>query len=338
MGGNQLYYLVKRLMNSRSLGDYLTRKKRNDGWVYSEGYVRGKKNNDNEAPHITDKPMLEAENFTEDGILEITIERQKKFAVTQKTNKLVFTPPHLLIREILGKNKFITAYVEDYLVFKHQIIGIYAPWGQKEELKRIENILQRHYKLFKMFLLAFSSRAGIGRSLSTVLKKDFMALPYPEDERVLELSRNEEIILQDMLDYRLEEYQKGEREKVNITEVMPAQLTEFGKTFCHNLNSIYQVDDKQFHPLPPLDGPAYICFRFTYGEKNNQPVIDGSSTNDLTSLLDYEQEAIKYKRVIKTYSPNMVSLIKPKTLRYWLKSIAIRDAVEVMQDLVESGY
>jgi type I restriction-modification system DNA methylase subunit len=335
-GGSQLYYLVKRLINSRSLKDYLKGKKKNNGWFYGEGYNLGNKSK--RATHITDKPMVETSKFTEEGILEITIESEEWFEGTRERNRQIFNSPHLLIKETPGANKFVTAYIEDYLVFRHEIIGIHAPWGQENELKNLEATLQKNYALLKMLLLTFSNRAGVSRSLSTVLMQDFMRLPYPEDGKVLELSRNEQMILQDVLNYSIEEYGLGEKAQVNTSQVTNQQLAEFGETFCHNLNSIYQVENKLFYPLKPLYGPSYICFRFTYGDQNDQPNNLELPTSGLENLLEHERDKVKYQRVAKAYQENIVSLIKPKNLRYWLKSIAIRDATEVMQDLVESGY
>ncbi len=35
---------------------------------------------------------------------------------------------------------------------------------------------------------------------------------------------------------------------------------------------------------------------------------------------------------------DIVYLIKPKQVRYWLRSIALRDADEMMVDLFKAGY
>ena len=47
---------------------------------------------------------------------------------------------------------------------------------------------------------------------------------------------------------------------------------------------------------------------------------------------------VLYERIIKLHQKDMVYLIKPKSLRYWLKSIALRDATDVFADLASSGY
>jgi hypothetical protein len=43
-------------------------------------------------------------------------------------------------------------------------------------------------------------------------------------------------------------------------------------------------------------------------------------------------------RVLRIYDKNVIYLVKPKQLRYWLRSVAIRDADETFEDLVKQGY
>jgi hypothetical protein len=140
-----------------------------------------------------------------------------------------------------------------------------------------------------------------------------------------------------MLDYQIPAYSQGETAQIDLQEASEDALKAFAEVFCENLNTIYQVDGKQFYPLQIIFGPASYCFRFSYGEKPASMEIIEEPLR-IENLLNNQQEAAKYKRVLKIYSKEVVSLIKPKTLRYWLKSIAIRDAIDVMQDLVESGY
>jgi hypothetical protein len=43
-------------------------------------------------------------------------------------------------------------------------------------------------------------------------------------------------------------------------------------------------------------------------------------------------------RMLRVYENNTIYLIKPKQTRYWLRSIAIRDADDTFADLVVQGY
>jgi hypothetical protein len=43
-------------------------------------------------------------------------------------------------------------------------------------------------------------------------------------------------------------------------------------------------------------------------------------------------------RMLRVYENNTIYLIKPKQTRYWLRSVAIRDADDTFADLVAQGY
>lgn len=341
MGGGQLYYLLKRLQNIRTLGDYLKEMKKKNVWYFGEGYQVAINSRTKTANFLTGKERISSSDFTEKGILKITIETEKYFVRTREKNKRIFIAPHLIIKETPGEEKFVTAYLDRDIIFRNEIFGIHAPKEAKEQLKKIEEVLKTNYFLFKTILLSFSSRAGISRSASTVLMKDFLTLPYPEDEKELKLTKNEKIIIQDILDYRIEELSKGEQAQINIIKVDATQLTEFGKVLCNSLNSIYKTNEKQFNPLEPIQTKAYTCFPFSYsGNEYAKEGLQKLSEKSIYSLIEKEKGPTYYRRVLKIYQnkEEIFYLIKPNTLRYWIKSIALRDASEIMIDLINSGY
>ena len=339
MGGGQLYYLLRRLQNSRTLREYLRKKKKDNGWVYCEGYQIAQKTK--KAPHLTNQLMVKTEDFNEEGVTKTSIEKETMFQWSREPNKLIFKAPHILIKNTPGNYKFVLEYLEYDLIFKHEIFGIHAPKEQKVELKQVTDVLQRNYYLLKTLLLSFSSRAGISRSSSTVLMKDFLALPYPEDEKELKLTKNEKILIEDILNYRIEELSKGEQAEVNIKKVSATQLKEFGKVLCNGLNSIYKTDERQFNPLEPIQTKAYTCYPFSYsGNEYVNEEVQKLSERDIARLIEKEQGIAYYRRVLKIYQnqEEKFYLIKPNILRYWLKSVALRDASEIMIDLINSGY
>jgi len=338
IGGNGLFFLIDRLKGLRNLGEYLKEKKIRNGWEVGEGYNYG--NRSKTAPHLTGKKLVESSMFSEDGILATKIEDELYFEGTRAKRKKIFEAPHLLIKELLGQKKFITQYLEEDLIFKHRIIGIHAPWKEKDNLKKLHDFLQKNYSLFKLFILATSSETVIGRSGGYVVsKRDFMNLPYPENGGDLSLSASEKIIREDILKYKLEELSKGEKAKMNVQAADEKELQDFGKVFCENLNPIYENENSSFKPLTPIETLSYICFPFAYGKDDFSPEISSKEKEgDLSELIENQQESVLYRRVLRLYQKDLVFLIKPKTLRYWLKSIALRDASDVMIDLANSGY
>ena len=346
LGSGHLYHLIKRMRDYRTLGEYLERKKKKNGWFFAEGYKpAGDSTVDpKEAPHLTNKRLIPTKKFTTDIINDedIIYERAKIFDRPRTKNEQIFKAPHVLIKE---KPSLPIAFRSDDLIFRREIIGIYAPEGNEDELKELRKNIISNRTFYKMLLLSGSGRAGISRSVTTINKKDIMPLPYPKEMKKLKLSKAEQIVCNDVMDYGIEQLSKGENAKVNIKGANKRTVQAFAKLFCASLNSIYEDGTKQFYPLEHIESLSYICQPFTYGNPEKPKKISATQKakiekGDLGSLIDNRQGTnVLYKRIIKLYPhKNMVYLIKPKTLRYWLKSIALRDANEVFEDLVSSGY
>lgn len=346
-GSGHLYHLLKRLQNLRTLKKYLEEKKKNYGWFFAEGYtpLGDSTEKPQKASWLTNKKWIPTEKFINDCIddVDIDIEKARLFHRNSEDNKLIFQSPHVLIRETPS---LPIALCKDELIFRRHIIGIYAPERQKHELLKMRKDIIANKELYKMLLLSTSGKAGVSRSVSTIYMKDIMALPYPENLDELRTSKAEQIICDDILNYGIDQLSKGEKAKINNENANKRTITEFAKIFCTSLNSIYKEKGKEFYPLEHIDSISFICLPIAYGDPNKSKEISKTQrekieAGDLSSLLDNPQEEgnILYKRIIKLYHhKDMVFLIKPKILRYWLKSIALRDANEVFSDLVSSGY
>lgn len=84
---------------------------------------------------------------------------------------------------------------------------------------------------------------------------------------------------------------------------------------------------------------THVLF-FVYGDKAYCPTIsvDDIKEGNWSILCKNEQESIIFKRVLRFYTPeNVIFLIKPKKLKYWLQSVAVRDANDVVFDLSKVG-
>jgi methylase of polypeptide subunit release factors len=341
LGSGHLYYLLKRLQELRTLQEYLKGKKKHNGWSYGEGYVVGR--GGRKASHLTDKRMIPTDKFNADTIkdTDIVTESAKTYYRSTGKNKAIFEPPHILIRE---SPSLPVAFRKDYLIFKNEIVGVHAPEIERDELLKLRSDIITNRNLYRMYLLSLSGRAGVSRSTGTILKKDIMALPYPDNKGELRLSEAEQIVRDDILEYRIQQLAEGENSEICTQDANSDTLNAFAKVFCASLNSVYEEGSEQFYPLEYIESPSFICFPFAYGIPNRPHKIPQSKRiqierGNLRSLINNIQGSnVLYKRVIKLYHRDMTFLIKPKTLRYWLKSIALRDANDVFSDLVSSGY
>ncbi len=350
LGGELMFRLIDRLcgQDKRNLGRYLRDKEKNNKWQVAEGYkVEGDSTKEPEkAAWLTNKRWIPTNRFVRDTIddNDIDIEHATSFERTCKTKKRIFKAPHLLIKETPA---LPVAFRCDDLIFRNEIIGVHAPddTAERNELLTLRKNIIQNRKLYHAILLSMSGRAGISRSAKTVLKKDIMRLPYPEKSADLKLSEVEQIVCDDVYEYYIDQLERGEDAKINSIEANRYDLFLFGKTFCDSLNSIYQEGSNAFYGLVPIPSHSYICYPYAFGDPEvpvaiSERIIKKIAAGNFKCLVnETEYKTIQCKRVIKLYSGDgKVFLIKPKKLRYWLRSVALRDASDVFADLVGSGY
>jgi len=78
---------------------------------------------------------------------------------------------------------------------------------------------------------------------------------------------------------------------------------------------------------------------FYFGEPPNLPEFAKQKEN-LQKLI-YDDETHKHLRtirILRLYFDNILLLVKPDRLRYWIRSTAVRDADETIVDLHGQGY
>lgn len=364
LGGGRLRNLITRLAKFGKFGAYLKDKIDNHGWCVAEGFIVAKNSKDivkikkyiarrNEltedeaveleclekkyqADYLTGKDTLPTEALTETGIDWSQIHELEEdfFYRSSKENRQIFKGPHILIKEGARRKSIPIDFTDKDLSFKHKIIGIHAPRErQREELL---DIVQR-IKGSKLSLFcagAFSGQHMISRG-TAVLKKDIENIPYPENSTDLELSEIEEILIDDVMTYMLDFREKGENAAV-LKPVEDYQLESFGKLFCKILNTVYE----KFYVYEPVVTDHFVCLPIYYGTKPRLEIrdIDQLETH-LQELLHKDTDSnLRIVRVLRIYDENVIYLIKPRQLKYWLRSIAVRDADETFEDLVKQGY
>ena len=337
LGGGRINNLVSRLSELNSVGNFIDGKK-TEGWISNEGYIIGSLN-PQPASWITDKPMLPTQAFTEKGIdrNKITTETEKEFEGA-RTEKL-FTPPHILIKENIGKNKIPIYFSDEYLTFKDSIVGIAAPETDRKELLELYKAFEKYNDVYRFFITSTSNKYLIKKA-TVIHKQDVMSLPYPEDKEDLNLSFVEQILCDDVLDYYTDLLSKGSKSKTNKS-VNQEDLKLFSGVFTKALNSIYAQSNKSFHLKKIYDWNEYCMTEFNYGENAEFEGIEKGAEIDeeIKSLVEAKYgESVYLIKIIKIYQKNKVLLLKPKSLRFWLRSIALKDADEVFSDLIKAGY
>ncbi|MFZ6663741.1 HsdM family class I SAM-dependent methyltransferase [Peijinzhouia sedimentorum] len=346
MGGGRLFQVIEKITGKNTLKDFLKEKKGSRKWAYGEGWQEcpdskplrdikrlmskadiseNEKNelktleNKHRADWITGKKFIDTNG-------EITTCQTKFFQWPRK--KSLFESPHLIVHEHV-RNGIIPTYLrDDYVTFKDSLFGIHTPTDDKEELEHIQHFLSDKANIGLIWLISgkvITVREGVP------LMADILSLPYPK----IDLNHVEKVILSDISNFISDFRKEGEKSEV-LNSVNTKELKQFGQTYCEILNSIY--DD--FKPLNPIRGNEFIAYPFVLGDQPEMEIPDTISNieSKLNQLIDHQVSYnLWVKRILRVYHKNVIILYKPNQKRYWLRSIAIRDADETFSDLYNQG-
>ena len=245
-------------------------------------------------------------------------------------NTKVYFGPHILIKEGISNNKLIAEYTESDLLFKEKIIGIQS--HDTTELKKLLTYLKS--KIVSYYLAATSAEFLLRRATS-IKKHDIDNIPF--DNSINDyFTSSDEILINDLFDYLIEFRSKGENSFILKNNANSKNLSDFGEIYCDVLKTIFPSINSYSY----FETDSYICFPFYFGEK---PTINFSNSEQAEQHIEqlvYKNFGVSLRltRIVRLYEGNIIYLIKPKKLRYWLKSIALRDADETFSDLRKQGY
>lgn len=350
LGGGRLFHLVYRLSLLDTLEDFIIkRKKDNPKWIYSSGYkVGGSTTKKYPADFIYLENTLDSKkkfNFKQDTFYT-RIEENECFEAPR--TKDLYSPPLLIFSEILGKKKVPMQFFTKKQVFNISFVGIHAPENHEKVLIEIYNrFYNSDFSIYKLFLISISAALLITKE--TVLRKeDLDNLPYPDEEINLEITEKEKIYQDDVLDYFIH-LGKGINKKdhgyILHKPIEKLDLYKFGQTFCDALNEIYAENDYSWQIGKIQINPTYIVYQFGFGKDGELvDTTEESTAMDLNTLFYDIQtnKGIRNQRIIRYYDHedgfDFVYLIKPNSNRYWLQTIALRDADDTFMDLKQNGF
>jgi hypothetical protein len=319
---------VNRLKVFRTLGEYA--KERN--WDFGEGFIEGQKSVSKPAGHIIGKSLLPSEALTLDGIDVTAIVKAPNKPIEGPRSERRFSPPMLLVREQMDIPHAI--WTKDYLTYKNKIVGFAAPEAHSRELRNVEEWLTSEARPLRAFIAGISIRLFTQKA-TTLSAADILALPYPE-AGTLDLSENEQILVDDVVDYQRDLIRLGE-DSAAMKEGGHSALPAFTDVFTRQINGIYKKN-----PLKALQSqswPGVICQAFAFGNSE----VDWNGADGLQGKLDNllcEQRGttLRVTRIARIYEGNFLFLLKPDRLRYWQRSVALRDADETLADLRGQGF
>ena len=330
LGGGRLFDMSQRLRSMRTLSEYI---KKQADWDYGEGYIAARTGKRDLAPFLTGKPLIPHDAFTDFGFdrtkIGIVKETHFRSAYTEKR----YSAPIILMRKI--ESLPVVFLDKGFLAYRNKIVGIHAPQTHMNKLKSLYEALRDKHDLYKFHCILHAAES-ISVRATAYYKQDIDILPYPEDLNDLSFAFWEEALCDDVLKYMTEYVRRGQNSALLQHAANLDDLREYSNMFLRMLGSIY--DNLKASTPIFLDG--LTCQPFYFGEQPNLSWIEKGSIDDLRQLI-YNEERHKYLRTIRVlcfYSENVILIVKPDRLRYWIRSTAIRDADETLVDLHRQGY
>lgn len=330
MGGVRAFNILTKYGAYPSIKDYLLKQKRNRKWEFGEGFQIG--NAKEPADYITGYLCIDDRKFNDDGTFSTYTVEDRMFQWPRK--RLLYEPPHLLVKRTIGKCAIPVALSDEYLTFKEGIIGIHSPQSDRAELQRMADYLTENNALLRFLIILRSNRAGKNRSVYTHYMSDFLRLPYMEEGEGM--TEEERIVVNDAVDYYFPYFDRIINLKMDEMIDNPFELQEFGEVYSNALNAVYQDGNTKYRLSDIyISSTSFICV-FRYSDQDGKTRLRHTST-DLESLLEYVGEDYIIKRVARAYSSDAIVMIKPHQRRYWLKSMALRDADDTFNDIMSKG-
>ena len=326
LGGARMRSFVKRLRGMRTLRELAEAR----GWAIGEGFIDGAQGISRPAGHLTGRPLLPPLALTKAGIDREKLSVVPDRAIEGPRIAALFTPPMLLIRE--HEDLPHATWTDHYLAFRDQIFGIGNADGR--ELARIDEWMSKESTPLRAYIAGISRKLFTQRATS-LGGADVASIPMPEDGD-LDLSDNERIVADDVVRYYRDFVRRGSASELAKADARPA-LQGYVEIFCRQTNSIYQ--DPPVHALQPWSWPGVICQPFAFGAAE----VDWSDANELRGKLDavlrdQRGSSLSVTRIARVYDGRYVFMLKPDRLRYWLRSIALRDSDDVLADMRGQGF
>lgn len=326
LGGGRLQNIATRFVKMRTLGQTVAI----HNWTMGEGFIVG--NRKNLAEYLTDLPFLPTKELRDVGFDRESLSTVVETHFEGPRQPDLYQPPLVLIKEhdILP----IAFWDECPLAFRDKIVAIHAPQHERDTLHRLYNTLLEHRQTLRFAVALNGSQALVGKA-TALLKSDIEALPFPHDESDLDFTAWEAALADDTLTHFIEFVRLGQNSALLKNAADQDAVVAYSDLFCQMLGSIFG----NLHAGDPVFLNGLICQPFYFGDEPAIEWLGADCEEQLRTLVfDNSRESLRTNRVVRYYHENVVFIVKPDRLRYWIKSTAIRDADDTLIELQRQGY
>lgn len=338
LGGGRISSIIKKF-NFKKFEDYLD----SINCKYGEGFKVGSKGK--KSPGFVYKiKTLPTEAINERKIdLSQLNELSKKIKFEKMPKEEVFTAPNIVIWENIGNERLPVFLNNSSFSFQHKIIGISN--NNKSLLARIVKSFKEYNDFYRFFIYVTSGQLLVNLN-TTILKTDVMNIPFIEPGLDITFTDAEMNVISDVITFNQEFLRHGESSQ-SVSKIQKEffkkTIKAYSNAFTQSLNEIYNKEKKRFYLTDVIEfDSSFIATVFKYNDISTKKAAFHTSNEqlNLSELSNFDlSKHLSVNRIIKLYpAKDVIVFIKPNQYRYWLASIAYRDADKCLSDLTKLGY
>lgn len=284
--------------------------------------------------------------------------------------------PHLLLKKGLSNNQICASYLDEVCTFRDGVYGFYSLDKNEKYLKALTTLLNSKISSYLLFLTISSYGIereqimknefltlpytinediekyliGVFNEISEVkeidnaagsitdishLEKQIDQIIYKD---ILKVTEDEQIIIQDTLDYSLDLFEKQEKSKA----VLPVNnIDVYSKRLTNELNEwLDDVDLKIWATHYSIDKncPLYMV-KLSFGNQVKESILSNENIYNELKILDkklFEKEAqnLYFRKKINYFDGDDVYIIKPNQKRFWSETAAMEDSKSLLVEIL----
>ncbi len=326
LGGGRLLDVSQRLRRLPTLAEFVGAK----GWEYGEGFIVGTRDKDGSFLH--GMRLLPTEAISDLGIDEsvLSVIDEDRFERPRTPDR--YAAPLILIKE--HATLPFAFWDASPLAYSQRIVGIHAPLAHRSSLYQLFRHLCEYKSCYQFYCTLNGIQALVGKA-TAITKQDIDRLPMPDDSAELDLAFWEEALKDDVIDYMADYVRLGQDSELLTEAANDSQVGEYSTLFVRMLGSVYR--NLKAAAAVRLNG--LIAQPFYFGKQPEADWLRKGDDDALQRLIyDTSREALRVIRVVRHYENNVILIVKPDRLRYWIRSTAIRDADDTLTDLHRQGW
>lgn len=254
-----------------------------------------------------------------------------------------FNPPNILLRLNINVNLPIVYNIQE-LAIPNGILIIKG--NESSKMKQFISAFKKNRDLYIFLIKALSPKTfvqqGGGYSIN---RQDILNLPIDIDKEgniipFTQTGHFDNIVIEDIV---LIAENLNKTNSIIFNSVSMEILSEYSEAFGEILNLIYKKGKYEFKPVRQIidDDYAWVTFEHTNQNLDVETQFTTQSKKEFEEILydNTSNSALTINRIITYYGKNnQISFIKPNKLKYWMRTIAYRDAENVKSEMFKNGY